>query len=117
MLPNKMGEDEQWDRDEAELDMCCSWLKLGDRRALEVPPTVPHDLWLDFHLRCLAGGRGPPGHGACLDQLGARRPAEGSSDQEPMRVSSSAVSPVHIWQIIPKTLKLVTAIESSVLRE
>lgn len=32
-----------------------------------------------------------------------------------MRVSSSAVSPVDMWQIIPKALKLVTAIESSVL--
>ena len=63
-----------------------------------------------FLQRCLGGGRGPTGHGVCLDQVGAGSPEEGSSDQEPMRVGSGAGSPVDIWQITPKTLKLVTAI-------
>lgn len=49
MLPNKMGGEEQWDRDDTELDMCCSWLKLGAGGFLEVPPVLPCDLWLGFY--------------------------------------------------------------------
>ena len=49
LLPNKMGGEEQWDRDDTELDMCCSWLKLGAGGFLAVPPVLPCDLWLGFY--------------------------------------------------------------------
>ena len=52
---------------------------------------------------------------ACLDPVGANSPKEGSSGKESTWVSLGAVSPVGIWQIVPKALKMVIAFESSLL--
>lgn len=77
-----MGGEEQWDRDDAELDMCCSWLKLGVGGFLEVPLCLPVIYGWVF-TKMFRGREGGQGMGCAWIRLELAVPRRGPLTRSP----------------------------------